>query len=355
LSLSLKSIRVLGVPGLLVVFLLSAAPSARALSFNLTDGAGLVALQTSNNALYTQVRNGFIEAGNIWSSLLTNNVTVNITIDFEDLGSGILGEAGSSLASSTYNTFRNALDNTNSTSTIDNTVIANLPVGSNPTYTVSNPGVTLNSGRVAGTRANFKALGLLGTSSLEDSAITFSSNSQFTYDFDRSNGIDGGAFDFVGIAAHEIGHALGFVSVVDDIDNGATGTLTPRTMDLFRYSSAGTRNLSANNSGDRYFSVNGGIGDANGGAIDQIFANGVNLGDGDQASHWKDSRGLGIMDPTASPGEFLVITQGDLQVFDAIGWNLASANVPEPGTVCLVLPILGTATVRFRRRKSAAL
>jgi len=54
-------------------------------------------------------------------------------------------------------------------------------------------------------------------------------------------------------------------------------------------------------------------------------------GDGQQASHWKDNLGLGIMDPTAGNGELLTITAGDLRFFDAIGLNWAA--VPVPGTL----------------------
>ncbi|MBK7264236.1 MAG: hypothetical protein IPI03_21390 [Rubrivivax sp.] len=46
-----------------------------------------------------------------------------------------------------------------------------------------------------------------------DAFVQFNSN--YAFDHDRSNGIGSGQFDFVGIAAHEIGHALGFVSGVD--------------------------------------------------------------------------------------------------------------------------------------------
>ena len=41
------------------------------------------------------------------------------------------------------------------------------------------------------------------------------------------------------------------------------------------------------------------------GARTAAFSNGKNYGDGRQASHWKDSSGIGIMAPTASTGEQL--------------------------------------------------
>lgn len=72
-----------------------------------------------------------------------------------------------------------------------------------------------------------------------DAKITF--NSDFTWDFDPSDGINSGAIDFVGVAIHEIGHALGFISGVDvlDINAGAANAndfqyVSP--LDLYRFS-----------------------------------------------------------------------------------------------------------------------
>ena len=59
-----------------------------------------------------------------------------------------------------------------------------------------------NNTTVRLTTANAKALGLLsGTAPGQDAAITF--NSQFAWDFDPSDGIGAGLFDFVGVAIHE--------------------------------------------------------------------------------------------------------------------------------------------------------
>jgi len=43
-------------------------------------------------------------------------------------------------------------------------------------------------------------------------------NSEFNFDYDSSDGITAGYYDFETVALHEIGHVLGFVSVVDAID-----------------------------------------------------------------------------------------------------------------------------------------
>ena len=57
-----------------------------------------------------------------------------------------------------------------------------------------------------------------------------------------------------------------------------------------------------------------------------IFANGVNFGDGRQASHWEDGIGAGIMDPTAGFGELLSITSNDIRALDVIGYDLVAGS-----------------------------
>jgi hypothetical protein len=82
------------------------------------------------------------------------------------------------------------------------------------------------------------------------------------------------------------------------------------------------------------------------------FSTGVTRGDGNQASHWKDNLGFGILDPTAARGEFLSISDLDMMAFDAIGWNAISlpGAVPLPGSLPLAsLALLGLA---YRRRNA---
>jgi hypothetical protein len=74
------------------------------------------------------------------------------------------------------------------------------------------------------------------------------------------------------------------------------------------------------------------------------FATGRVHGDGQQASHWKDNLGIGILDPTAAPGELLVVSALDLTALDVIGWT----PIPEPST--LLLGACGMLLVMRRRR-----
>ena len=76
------------------------------------------------------------------------------------------------------------------------------------------------------------------------------------------------------------------------------------SLDLLRYSAlskaSGVIDFTADTRA-KYFSIDGGTTAGPG------FSTGRNFGDGQQNSHWKDSLGLGIMDPTAGIGELLAI------------------------------------------------
>jgi hypothetical protein len=301
---------------------------ANALTFNFTPAAG-----TSQLAI-----DGFNTAGALWSSLFTDNVSININIDFKALTPGVLGETSSVSRSFTYGQVYNALGQDRS-SNDDNTAVnslskgstfnmllnrtANSPNGSGSATPYLDSNGSANNSTIDMTSANAKALGLQGNGG-NDASIFFSN--LFAWDFDRSNGISTGAFDFVSIAAHEIGHALGFLSGVDSLDVNSSNpklynddAFAANPLDLFRYSTLSRSVNAIDWTADKrakYFSIDGGV--TNIAAV----STGEKFGDGNQTSHWKDDLGIGLMDPTIKAGELGKISENDRRAFDVIGWDL---------------------------------
>lgn len=343
------------------IFGLTAAAAHAQLSFSFANDPDINPLALA----------GFQAAANRWSSVITDPITINLNIGFTALGPGVLGSTGSTAMTVNYSAFKSALT-ADRTSASDNSAVGSLsnsssvdlllnrtsnnPYGSGSALPYIDDDGSANNSTIRLNLANARALGLYQASGgVADASITFSS--AFAFDFNPDDGITAGMFDFVGIATHEIGHALGFVSGVDTLDinsppgNGpfASNQFTfVRPLDLFRYSTdsaaMGVIDWTADDR-DKYFSLDGGITKL------ASFSTGTNFGDGRQASHWKDNVGLGIMDPTAAPGERLQFSIYDLQAMDVIGYNLAP--IPEPATTALAgMGFLGLAIGlrRFRRK-----
>ncbi|MFM2198904.1 MAG: hypothetical protein RLZZ505_2336 [Verrucomicrobiota bacterium] len=292
---------------------------------------------------------GFNAAANFWSSRFTDNVIIRMDVGTSALAPNVLAQAGSTQGTTSFSDFRNFLS-ADATSAFDTQAVASLSAGSSfnmllnrtsnnpngagsPIAYVDNDGDANNS-KINLTTANAKALGYSVPDTVTDAEITFSNS--FPWDYDRSDGITSGTYDFVGIAIHEIGHALGFISGVDVLDGNSTSPnffsdelftfVSP--LDLFRYSTASTAlgviDWSAGTE-VKYFSLDKGVTNLGG------FSTGSVHGDGQQASHWKDNLGLGILDPTAAQGELLAFTTLDLTAFDVIGWT----PIPEPTVIFL--------------------
>lgn len=328
--------------------------SASALTFNFTF------TPTSTQ----QDIDAFNAAGAFWASKFSDNVTINMDVGTAALGAGILASTGSTRDTFYFSDIREALADdassvadimavnslavTNSFGLLINRT-SNNPNGSGSAISYVDNDGDANNTFIRITSANAKALGAVYAPDHLDASITFSN--AFSWDYDSSDGITPGSFDFVGAATHEIGHALGFISGVDVLDGNSPPNAGPysddqfsyvTSLDLFRYSAESTANsvIDWTASGtSKYFSLDNGL------TSIAAFSTGKSFGDGQQASHWKDNLGLGIMDPTAAPGEAIFIGPNDLLAFDVIGWNL----VPEPSSAMLGCAGLLLAATRRRR------
>ncbi|TCD47556.1 NF038122 family metalloprotease [Chlorobium sp. N1] len=319
----------------------------------------------------TEANSAFTAAGDIWSSWLTDDVTVSMQVGTATLDPNILGQSGSASITTSYSGTYDLL-NLDQSSTYDATAVSSLST-TNWFNMYVNPGdatayvdskvnplssdANLNNTSIYLTTANAMALGYdLSAYTGYDAAITFSDS--FSWDYDPSDGIDAGSYDFVGVAVHEIGHALGFVSGVDFLD-GTTYTendILATSLDLYRYSdeslAEGVIDMTTSET-EKYFSIDGGETEL------ALLSTGVTDGDGDQASHWIDDEGIGIMDPTAAAGEELYLTSTDLIAMDVIGWDVdwlayssSAAPVPEPSAIALTA--VGCTLVMAARRRRAA-
>jgi hypothetical protein len=287
----------------------------------------------------------FNQAAAFWEAFIADPITVQVDANIAPLGPSILGQTGSELLTTSYSTIRNAMV-MDSAAELDDAIVASLPIAAN--YNVTLPaGFGLDGGSFA-SKANLEALGFTGLDAVVgtvfDMHMTFSSN--FAFDYDQSNGITAGQFDFVGVAIHEIGHGLGFISGVDDVDfilPGGSNQIQPTPLDMFRFRDnvaqdpatvADFANLTLNfprNMVPQHIAIFDQILGGSGGDVEVLMSRGVDFGDGQQASHFKDNLGLGIMDPTAAPGQLLAVTANDLRSFDLIGYEINVAAIPEAG------------------------
>jgi hypothetical protein len=277
--------------------LLGTAQPAGALTFNVTFDASVGAAPA-----------GFIPAFNdalqAYESLYSDPITINIHVGWGDvdgkpLGPGALGQSSTNLQGFfTYSQIRTALMN-HASSADDATAVGSLgtadPTGGRP-FVMAN--------------AEAKALGVMSAVAPGvDGFVGFASQG-ITWTFDPNNRAVPGAFDFIGVAEHEISEIMGRFGSAGTINTGPTNPPAFSPLDLFRYFAPGTRDLAPANRA--YFSIDSGA------TVINTF-NGTGGGD---LSDWLGST-VDSYNAFNGPGNKLPLSQGDITEMDVIGYTLA--------------------------------
>ncbi|MCE9545500.1 MAG: NF038122 family metalloprotease [Planctomycetia bacterium] len=295
---------------------LAAAQPAQAMTIVISPGATL----SANSAALA----AFNRAANQWSAIYTDPITITINADLQNMGSPtILGSTNAVVLQADYNTIRNAMVS-DAAAEPDDTIVSFLPTAAQ--FTATLPANFSLGTNILATKANLKALGFTGLDTsfgVSDATMTF--NSGFAFDYDRSNGLTGGTYDFESVAAHEIGHVLGFISSVDTVDQTSSGTISPFTLDLFRFAEGTAADPATQAQFTTFARLLSPNVAANTDDIDNEWrmSTGQSKGDGRQASHWLDiNPPIGIMDPTLASATTVNISNADMRAFDLIGYNL---------------------------------
>ncbi|MGE3641125.1 MAG: NF038122 family metalloprotease [Pirellulales bacterium] len=287
------------------------------------------------------------QAAAVWERTLRDPVTVQIDV-YETDATELGGAQGATAVTYDfidygYADFRAALI-ADATSSDDASAIAHLPPGPRIAFRGWNSdmepelfqGDEWANNYLSVPRATAKALGLSYEIDGPDAEIYWNASVLDNgFDYDRSDGIDG--TDFLAVAMHEIGHALGFTSTVSFVELVFSGDIPfppeylpdlplVEPLDLLRYSPDSAPYIDISPGGSPYFSIDGGATNL------ATFASGEVFGNGDQPDHWQG--GSGIMDARLQQDQVHNLAAVDRLALDVIGWDLALAgDYNSDGTV----------------------
>jgi hypothetical protein len=257
---------------------------------------------SSVNAAPAAFKADVLAVANYYANTFSDPVTVNIGVGYgevhgQKLSSGVLGQSYTWFTGTSYSQLTSALKG-DATSTADHSSVASLPAN-DPT----------GGGHFYLTTANAKALGLYAGSGM-DGYVGFSST--VAMDYDASNGVTAGSFDFFGVVAHEFSEVMG-----REMLTGETFGSTPKSysaLDLFHYASAGVRTFSGGTTG--YFSINGGV----------THLQSFNTSAGGDYGDWSSTTVADAYNAWVRSGVVNKITAGDVSALDVIGWSRASTG-----------------------------
>jgi hypothetical protein len=298
------------------------------------------------------IEQAFNRVASDYSSQFSNPVTVNILVSWGSVdGSSLPSNAVGASVDPLYGYFsyaqiRNALTSfsqRNPSDTALASVVRNLPQNA--------PSGTAN---YVISSAEAKALGLISRNGTATDGYIGFAGSTSSYDFDPSNGVTGGTYDFEAVAAHEMAEVLGRIS---GLEGSNPSYRTP--FDLLRYSAPGQLSFSYDQAA--YLSIDGGK---------------TNLGNfnispyGGDRSYWQTLyTSTDVQDAFISTGQSLNLSYADLTALDALGWGGSNVgdtasgspngvafalvnDVPEPGSLAMFA--FGLAAFAFSRRRLRA-
>jgi len=288
-------------------------------NFNTNFGANAAAAQAA-----------WINAAAFFSAHFNDNIHINITVDAV-AGTSVFGQSS---------TFLNSVSWTGATG-LDAKVIADAKsaddataIGVGGSISATDPIIATHTWWVSTAQA--KALGIIADNLSTDGTTTFGAGNPF--DFDPTNGITAGTYDFQAVTAHEISEVMGRLG----ISGGTIGSFANSysLIDAFSYASAGTRNVG--NGANANFSID------NGTTLLKLFNNASSNGldSRDWAPGTNDS-----FNQFSNSGVVNPVSAVDLREMDVLGYDLVAAT-PEPGSVVLVLS--GFGLLAFVRRRTRA-
>jgi hypothetical protein len=234
--------------------------------------------------------------------LFVDPITVNIQVGWgenngQSLGNGVATGIFVNYTTLNYNQLTTDLAN-NYTSDEDTVAYNSLP-NNDPT----------GGGNFYVSPAQEKAWGLLAANSSEiDGTIGFGTNVAF--DFNPNNRAVSGEIDFIGVAEHELTHALGRVAGLQY----QFGANVYTALDLFRYSAPGTEQFVGGQ--PAYFSIDGGA---------------TNLNNYDTASDYADWASTVKYDSFgyAYSGVVLPVSQTDVTEMDVLGFTMMTTYLQD--------------------------
>ncbi len=300
------------------------------------NGLTIVLRSTTQLDGFPQAKAAFIRAAAQWEAQIKNPITMVLDVDYgptrfgQTYPSGVLGSTSTPSYIVTFDQVRAKLV-ASAASAAETTLYNALPNGT----------VNTDIGAVGTTYVVsplMRAFGLLPADAdpASNSGVpSIGFNSNFTFDFDPSDGITAGATDFDAVAVHEMGHALGFTSNVGSVELSPNATKAVTVWDVFRFRPGTTtatfttaQRILSSGGEHRFFDGHPDL------ACSTGRPNGTG-GDGRQSSHWKadEQSGvyIGIMDPTLSSGQRKTMTNNDLQMLETIGYTIGG-TVPPPCT-----------------------